>query len=257
MVTITLRGGTMKMRELEARTGLNRETIRVYLRNGLVPEPERPRHNVADYNDSHVTAITAVRDLQRNSGLTLNQIKDVLNGQQGARQIEAGAFQNLEALVATRVGVDDRQVSIASLLKVWPHAEEDARAFEEMGLIDIVQTRKGPSLSVTDSRLVTIWGEMRASGYSNELGFTPDILSFYKGPAEEVARQESNIFLRLVEGKIDEQAAAALFQAGMRLMIDFFSLLRTKALLRFIHREEETKPQVKPRSRKVNGPPSQ
>jgi DNA-binding transcriptional MerR regulator len=242
----------MKMRQLEARTGLNRETIRVYLRNGLVPEPLRPKHNVADYDESHVTAIMAVRDLQRDSGLTLNQIKDVLNGQQGARHVEAGAFQNLEALVATRVGVDDRQVSIASLLKVWPNAEEDARAFERMGLIEIVQTRNGPAVSVTDSRLLTIWGEMRASGYTEQLGFTPDILTFYKEPAEMVARQESTLFLQLVEGKLSEQEAAALFQAGMRLMIDFFSLLRTKALLRYIHRDQE-----KPRSRKAKGPPSQ
>ncbi len=240
----------MKMRELEARTGLNRETIRVYLRNGLLPEPLRPKHNVADYDESHVTAINAVRDLQRDSGLTLNQIKDVLNGQQGARRVEAGAFQNLEALVATRVGVDDRQVSIASLLKVWPHAEDDARAFAQMGLIDIVQTRKGPAVSVTDSRLLTIWGEMRASGYTENLGFTPDILTFYKEPAEQVARRESGLFLALVEGKLSEQEAAALFQVGMRLMIDFFSLLRTKALLRYIHRDQE-----KPRTAKVKGPP--
>jgi DNA-binding transcriptional MerR regulator len=246
----------MKMRELEARTGLNRETIRVYLRNGLVPEPARPKHNVADYDESHVTAIQAVRDLQRDSGLTLNQIKDVLNGQQGTRRVEAGAFQNLEALVATRVGVDDRQVSITSLLKVWPHAEEDARAFQQMGLIEIVQTRKGPAVSVTDSRLLTIWGEMRASGYTEALGFTPDILTFYKGPAEQVARQESGLFLQLVEGKLSEQEAAALFQVGMRLMIDFFSLLRTKALLRYIHRDQE-RDQEKPRSKKVKGPPSQ
>jgi MerR HTH family regulatory protein len=230
----------MKMRQLEARTGLNRETIRVYLRNGLVPEPLRPKHNVADYDESHVTAIMAV------------QIKDVLNGQQGARHVEAGAFQNLEALVATRVGVDDRQVSIASLLKVWPHAEDDARVFQRMGLIEIVQTRNGPAVSVTDSRLLTIWGEMRASGYTEQLGFTPDILTFYKEPAEMVARQESTLFLQLVEGKLSEQEAAALFQAGMRLMIDFFSLLRTKALLRYIHRDQE-----KPRSRKAKGPPSQ
>jgi DNA-binding transcriptional MerR regulator len=243
----------MKMRELEARTGLNRETIRVYLRNGLVPEPLRPKHNVADYDESHVTAILAVRDLQRDSGLTLNQIKDVLNGQQGVRHIEAGAFRNLEALVATRVGLDDRLVTIVSLLTAWPHAEDDARVFAKLGLIDILSTRKGPSLSVTDSRLVTIWGEMRSAGYTEKLGFTPDILTFYKDPAESIARQESGLFLELVEGKIDEQAAAALFQAGMRLMIDFFSLLRTKALLKYIHRDD----QAKPRSRKVKGPPSQ
>jgi DNA-binding transcriptional MerR regulator len=246
----------MKMRDLEARTGLNRETIRVYLRNGLVPEPARPKHNVADYDESHITAIIAVRDLQRDSGLTLNQIKDVLNGQQGARRIEAGAFQHLEALVATRVGVDDRPVLIESLIKVWPHAETDARTFAELGLISIIETRKGPALGVTDSRLVTIWGEMRASGYTEALGFTPDVVAFYKEPAESVARQETEAFTNVVEGKLNDQDAAALFQVGMRLMIDFFNLLRTKALLRQLHRFT-VENQEKPRSKNVKGPPSQ
>lgn len=55
----------MKMRDLETRTGVNRETIWVYLRHGLVPEPIRPKPNVADYDDSHVRAALAVRQLQR------------------------------------------------------------------------------------------------------------------------------------------------------------------------------------------------
>lgn len=244
----------MKMRELENKTGVNRETIRVYFRNGLLPEPNRPKPNVADYNESHVTAILAVRDLQRDSGLTLNQIKDVLNGESGDRRVDAAAFRNLEALVATRVGLDNRQVLITSLAKAFPKAADDARTFEKLGLIAIVNTAKGPAVSVTDSRLISIWGEMRASGYTEQLGFSPEILTFYKEPAEAIARSESRLFLELVEGKLDEQQAAALFQVGMRLMIDFFSLLRTKALLRFIHFEDQ-KAQSKPRSAKVKGPP--
>ncbi len=242
----------MKMRELEERTGVNRETIRVYLRNGLVPEPGRPKPNVADYDEGHVTAVVAVRDLQRESGLTLNQIKDVLNGQSGDRRVDAAAFRNLEALVATRVGLDHRQVLISALAKAFPKAADDARAFEQMGLVDILKTGRGPALSVTDSRLVTIWGEMRASGYTEALGFTPSILTFYKEPADSIARSETKIFLDLVEGKIDEQAAAALFQVGMRLMIDFFSLLRTKALLRYIHIEDPGRT-AKPRPTKTRG----
>lgn len=246
----------MKMRELETQTGLNRETIRVYLRKGLVPEPKRPKHNVADYDQSHVTAINAVRDLQRDSGLTLRQIKDVLNGEHSKRRIEAGAFQNIEALVATRVGFDSRRVPIAQLRKVSPHAEADAIIFEELGLIEIFKSGRGASLSITDSRLVTIWGEMRASGYTEALGFTPEVVAFYKEPAESVARQETEAFTNIVGGKLNDQEAAALFQVGMRLMIDFFSLLRTKALLRQLHRFT-LDAQSKPRAKKVKGPPSQ
>lgn len=61
----------MKMRELEARTGVNRETIRVYLRVGLLPEPARPKPNVADYDDTHVAGIQAIQRLQRDYRLPL------------------------------------------------------------------------------------------------------------------------------------------------------------------------------------------
>src|SRR3546814_2512177 len=57
--------GRVKMRDLEKRTGVHRETIRVYFRHGLLPEPERPAPNVADYGETHVQAVLAVRKLQR------------------------------------------------------------------------------------------------------------------------------------------------------------------------------------------------
>lgn len=133
----------MKMRDLEARTGVNRETIRVYLRHGLVPAPARPKPNVADYDDSHIRAIVAVRDLQRDSGLTLRQIKDVLNGQSSDRRVEAGAFRNLEELVSARMGDAGGPIMIASLEAQWPEAQDDARKLENIGVIRIVKTPDG------------------------------------------------------------------------------------------------------------------
>ena len=246
----------MKMRELEARTGLNRETIRVYLRHGLVPVPQRPLPNVADYDESHVRAILAVRDLQVGSGLTLRQIKQTLNGQHGDRRIEAGAFQHLEALVATRVGLDDRQISIASLLKAFPHAVKDAKALQSIGIVDIKETAVGPCLSVTDARLVTIWGEMRTAGFTEETGFSPDVLAFYVEPAEYVAGREAAIFLERAEGKISADQAATMLQSALRVMLDFFGLLRMKAFMRNIHRESPDllSPRRK-RPKKAKGPP--
>lgn len=227
----------MKMRDLETRTGLNRETIRVYLRHGLVPEPVRSKPNVADYDEGHVRAVVAVRDLQRDSGLTLNQIKAVLDGRQDARRVEAGAFQNLEALVAARVGLHDRPITIASLTKVWPHADADAHAFAQVGIVDIIKTKAGPALSVTDTRLVTIWGEMRNAGYTEAIGFTPQMLTFYLDPSNDVASREAALFLERTEGKIDEDAAAAMLQVALRIMLDFFGLLRMKTFMRRIHRD--------------------
>src|SRR6476661_841103 len=100
----------MKMKELEARTGVGRETIRVYLRFGIIPEPIRAKRNVADYGEEHVRAVLAVRELQRESRLTLTQIAEVVRGRTTEQRIEAAAFQHLEELVAIGVGVDNSVV---------------------------------------------------------------------------------------------------------------------------------------------------
>ena len=47
----------LKMRDLERETGVGREAIRFYLREGLLPEPTRPARNVAHYTQEHVTVL--------------------------------------------------------------------------------------------------------------------------------------------------------------------------------------------------------
>ena len=54
----------MKMKELEAATGIGRETIRYYIREGLLPEPVRPKRNVATYGREHVKRLNLIRRLQ-------------------------------------------------------------------------------------------------------------------------------------------------------------------------------------------------
>ncbi len=44
----------MKMQDLERATGVGRETIRFYIREGLLPQPTRPSRNVAWYDESFV-----------------------------------------------------------------------------------------------------------------------------------------------------------------------------------------------------------
>jgi len=68
------------MRDLERLTGVHRETVRVYLREGLLPEPRRSARNVADYDEEHVRGIEAIRRLQAARRLTLPQIKRALRG---------------------------------------------------------------------------------------------------------------------------------------------------------------------------------
>ena len=226
----------MKMKELEARTGVGRETIRVYLRFGIIPEPIRAKRNVADYGEEHVRAVLAVRELQRESRLTLTQIAEVVRGRTTEQRIDAGAFQHLEELVATGVGLDNSLVAISTLTEDSPHALGDARALEAIGAAEVIQDGEEPKLSLSDARLVTIWGQMRRAGFVESADFQPEILGFYVEAAQYLAANEATKFLERTEGRISEQEAAAMLDVGLPRMLDFFGLLRLKFFLRNIHR---------------------
>ncbi len=226
----------MKMRELEVRTGVNRETIRVYLREGLVPQPSRPARNVADYGDEHVRAVLAVRKLQRDSAMTLPQIKHVLRGGAATRPVGAAAFAHLEELLSARVGVRHSLVQLDVLIRQIPHAADDAKALDSIGAIQLVDTPEGPALSMTDAGLVNIWGRMREAGFDEERGFPPEILGYYIEAAQYVAGKEAQLFLERVEGRIDEDEAASMLEFALPTMLEFFGLIRLKAFLRNIGR---------------------
>ncbi|WP_218151394.1 MerR family transcriptional regulator [Celeribacter neptunius] len=222
----------MKMRDLETETGVNRETIRVYFRYGLLPEPVRPKPNVADYDQSHVEAIRAVRDLQKKSGMTLPQIRDFLSGKQIERGLDAHAFQSLETLLASRVEYDGSgHVSLESLSEQNPFSFSDAHLMANKGLVTLLEGRNGPMLSLSDARMLGIWQKMREAGFDEAHGFSVDILDYYRHAAEYVATHESHLFRERVEGRINEQKAVDMLEQALPLMLEFFGLLRLKSFL--------------------------
>jgi len=230
------------MRELELRTGVHRETIRVYIRHELIPPPARPRKTVADYGEEHVKAIAAVRRLQRDSRLTLPQIRGMMKGDPADQRVSANAFSHLEQLVAARVGLDEHLVPLNSLAQHHKHARGDARSLASFGAIEILQDEAGDAVSITDAELISIWGEMRKEGFLEDLDFRPKMLDFYVEAARFVAGWESRTFLDRTEGRIDEEAAAAMIERALPLMLNFFGLLRRKEFLNNIRtgRTDET-----------------
>jgi DNA-binding transcriptional MerR regulator len=219
------------MRELEQRTGVHRETIRVYLRHDLVPPAKRPSKTVADYGEEHVKAILAVRRLQQDSRLTLPQIRAMMNGDPGDQRVNVNAFTHLEQLVASRVGLDDHLVPLDTLAQRYPQARRDARSLATFGAVAIVQDQAGDAVSITDAELISIWGDMRTQGFLEDLDFSPKMLDFYVEAAKFVAGWEARTFLDRTEGRIDEDAAAAMIERALPLMLNFFGLLRRKAFL--------------------------
>ena len=68
----------MKISELVKSTGVSKETIHYYIREGLLRKPRKTGRNVAQYGEEYVEQIRTIKALQDNHYLPLSVIKKVL-----------------------------------------------------------------------------------------------------------------------------------------------------------------------------------
>jgi len=219
----------MKMRELEQRSGVGRETIRYYIRTGLLPEPARPKPNVADYSDEHVRRLGVIKRLQAETYLPLSFIKQVLDRPTSG---EIAPLPGLDAMLAASLGV-------ASANGGEPLAQAAAEAGLTLAELEVL-ARDGV-IAVTDGALAPLdvaiakaWGRVKAAGYSPEAGFFAEDAQIYVEALEPLARREIERFYGRLTGSGTIDDAARLGQAGVELINELIALLRTRILLRLV-----------------------
>lgn len=227
----------MKMRELERRTGVNREVIRILIREGLLPEPQRPARNAAEYDEAHVRGVAAVRQLQQSSRMTLKEIKVALEAGGLDRTRPAGTLAHLDTLLAGLFGIDSAPpVEVAALTARSAHARRDVEAFQRLGMLKVRRRADDEAelLTLFDARLVEIWSMIRDAGFVEEAGFPPDNIAFYLEAARYVAGREVDVFLDNNRLPMDDSKAAQMLHVALPLMTDFFGLLRLKCFMQIL-----------------------
>ena len=80
----------MRMAELVRESNVPRETIHFYLREGLLPPPEKAGRTLAYYDDAHLERLRFVRHLRDEKYLPIPVIRSILNaGLSGSRSRDA------------------------------------------------------------------------------------------------------------------------------------------------------------------------
>jgi hypothetical protein len=72
---------------------------------------------------------------------------------------------------------------------------------------------------------------MRTAGFTEEKGFNADIVSIHVNAAKELANAEVNAFLSHASPTYSVEHKAAMAQAGSKITLNLFSLLRIKATM--------------------------
>lgn len=215
----------MRMRDLEKASGVGRETIRYYIREGLLPEPDKASRNSARYSDVHVQRLKAIKRLQEERFLPLAVIRTLLEAEDGDRWLLPDAFPTLDAQLAQRLeAAGPARVALADL----PLADHAAQHLGDLG----IEVAADGSISARDAAILRTVQRLDDIGFTPELGFDGGQMRLYNVLIDWLTAQEIRHFLEHTAGHVGEAKALDMAEQGISLINDLLGQLRTRALLR-------------------------
>lgn len=226
----------LKMKDLEDATGVGREAIRFYIREGLLPEPERPARNVAWYDPSFVEKIRFIKDLQEKRYLPLEVIRRIVAETGEPSRAEVEALLELDGKLFPQVagGPKPEGEALSSLARRCGVPAADVRGMGETGAIQITTRRRKEWVEASSVAIVELWGELRKAGFTPEAGFPVEHVGLYVDMVEWLAREELRVFSRGVTGRVEGQAAVDMAEHGIDVVNQVIAVLRKNTLLRLI-----------------------
>lgn len=219
----------MRMRELEQRSGVGRETIRYYIREGLLPEPERATRNSASYSDAHVERLHAIKRLQEERFLPLSVIKALLEAGEADRWLHAEAFPRLDSMLRARLdGGGERLTRDALLARLSIPADQLDDALEA----GAVRMDPDGRIDARNAAIMARLAELSALGFDRENGFEADGLRMYVDFVDWLVTTELRHFFDRTAGRVGELEAVDMAERALAAVNDMLGLMRTREVLR-------------------------
>ena len=236
------------MKDLERATGVGRETIRFYIREGLLPAPERPARNVAWYDESFVERIVLVKKLQTERYLPLSVIRSIVGGEENPAQAEVQTLLDVHGNLSpsAREAAARPPERLSTLAKRVGLAAKEILAMAKTEAITVV-TRDGDQwVEGHDIAIVELWGRARSAGYTDDVGFTAETLRMYVEFCRWLVREELRNFTSHVTGKAEPERVQRMAEVGIANSGEFLRLIHERVLLDAIARGNLAEPRVSP-----------
>jgi DNA-binding transcriptional MerR regulator len=193
----------MKIRELVKRTGVPKETIHFYIRQGLLRKPRKSGVNSAEYNESYVDQIQLIKNLRDNFYLPIPQIKKIVKdfrkqspSDQAISQFYSRFFRPADRLFAMEIEGRDAFRHETGLGKKWL-----AKA-EEWGVITPEVLEDGEVVYAPDDVAIgKLMVDMDQIGFGPKDGHDPEDLRYI---AEFVRKHVVDSFKKYYQNNLEK-----------------------------------------------------
>ena len=218
----------MKLAELAKVTGVTKDTIHYYMREGLLPKPRFRSKRLADYDQRHIDQIHYIRELQEKHDLPISVIKQILKRQKRVSKLERSLFRLQSKYFSPRVhllakkSVDEKAFREATGL-----SEDWLARLEDWGIITPQIHNEGKIYSQEDVTLGKLIDEMDKLGLGAKDGFDRDALKHSIVLTSQLITQMNGHFANIYWGKLSREE---FYEKGMQALelsaIYFYHLYR-------------------------------
>jgi len=191
------------MRDVSARTGLARSTIHHYIREGLLPKPNKTGRNTAIYDEDFVRRAQLIRALQQKAHMPLAVIKETLAGMpsDAVDAIDPDRFTGITRAVTEGLRLASEQpMSEEELIAATRLSVEELKALRRVKLIGADERNGKRTYSPLDVRIAFAMAKIRGAGATLERGFagSPQIIKAYRQYLNDLARVEAREMVRMM-----------------------------------------------------------
>jgi len=176
---------TLRMKDLCDATGLQRQAIHFYIKEGLLPAGHKSKRNMAWYGELHLERLRHIKTLQHERFLPLYAIKAVLDGanEQFTPAQRAWLVDMKRRVGGTLARHADRleRVPVGPLLERTRVDEAELAELDRMGIVPVVADANGARfVAADDVWAVETLAELRALGFTAAAGFPVSALGHYE-----------------------------------------------------------------------------
>ncbi|MGQ5701239.1 MerR family transcriptional regulator [Sandaracinobacteroides sp. A072] len=215
------------MRDLEKASGISRETIRFYIREGLLPEPERTHRNSATYTEEHLSRLFAIRRLKDERFLPLSVIRALFEGDQ-PDWLEQQMMPEIDHLLRARLDAEEEPVDAVGFVQSLGGDPDHLADTIAAGVVNV-----GPDgrLSPRDARILRLLVEASRIGFTRERGYAGAGFGRLAEIMRSLAESEVRDFLARVAPNVGELEAVDMAERGIGILNQLMAELFTREVL--------------------------
>lgn len=186
-----------RMKDLCESSGLHRQVVHYYIKEGLLPPGHKSGRNTAWYGEVHVERLRVIKRLQHERFLPLRAIKAVLDEQHEHFSPSQRAWlRDIKVHAADTLARDADhmdKVLVDTLLTRTSVDEHDLAALDRLGVVPVVEVDGQRFVAATDAWAVETLGELRALGFTEAAGFPVATLAHYEDAVSRLFAAELDV----------------------------------------------------------------